>query len=146
MAVTAKLYGQVFVHAFGKKIDWLNDTIKCSLHASGYVPDQDVHDFQNDLTSEAPATGGYATGGVTLANKTMTYTAGTNVTMLDADDAVWAASTITARTAVVYDATPGTAPTNPLICYQNSDADISSSGGEFRVQWNASGIVNATAA
>jgi hypothetical protein len=48
------------------------------------------------------------------------------------------------RTAVLSDRTPGTAATQPLIAYQNSDADVISSGGDFVVQWNASGIVEIT--
>jgi hypothetical protein len=144
MAVTGKLYGQVFKSAFNKEIDWDTDTIKCQLHTSGYTPDQDAHQYGSSLSSEVAASGGYSTGGVTLAGKTTTYTAATNKHVLDADDAVWASSTITARTAVVLDTQTGVMATNPLICYQQSDADISSNSGEFRVQWNAAGIVEIT--
>lgn len=146
MAVTSKLFGQFFVHALGKKIDWLNDTIKATVHTVGYVPDQDVHDFANDLTSEHAASGGYTTGGVTLANKTLTYTGATNITTFDADDAVWSSATMTGRVVVLSDTTPGTAATNPLIGYHLSDVDIVSTGGEWRAQWNASGIGQLTAA
>jgi hypothetical protein len=140
MAITAKLYGQVFLKAFNKEIDLLDDAIACTLHASGYAPDQDTHVYVSSLGSEVASAGGYTTGGQNLVNDTLTYTAGTNVIMYDADDVVWPASTITARTAVLSDRTPGTAATQPLLCYQQSDADILSSSGEFRVAWNASGI------
>jgi hypothetical protein len=146
MAVTGKLFGNALKAALNKEIDWDTDTIKVTLHTSAFTPDQDAHDYANDLTNEVANGNGYTTGGATLANKTITYTAGTNVIMLDADDAVWPASTITARTAVVQDTTPGSAATNPLICYQQSDADIPSTSGEWRVQWNASGIVAITVA
>jgi hypothetical protein len=144
VVVTAKMYGRVFLSAFNKEIDLLDDNIACTLHTSGYAPDQDVHQFVSSLSSEVAAAGGYTTGGQNLANDTLTYTAGTNVIMYDADDVVWAGSTITARTAVLSDRTPGTAATQPLLCYQQSDVDIISSGGEFRVQWNASGIFTIT--
>lgn len=144
MVVTAKLYGRVFLAAFNKEIDILDDVIRCTLHTAVYVPDQDVHDYVNDLTGEVAAGGNYATGGITLANDTLTYTAATNVVMYDADDVVWPASTITARTAVVSDRTPATPAAQPLICYQQSDADIVSNNGEFRVAWNASGIFTIT--
>lgn len=143
MAVTGKLYGKMFIALFNKEIDWDTDTIKCALTTSSYTPDQDAHDYFNDVTNEVSGTG-YSAGGATLANKTVTYTGATNKFVLDADDAVWAGSTITARTAVVYDASPGSDATRPLICYQQSDADVSTTAGTFTVQWNASGIVEIT--
>jgi hypothetical protein len=143
VAVTAKLYGKFFLACMNKEVDLPDDTIKTMLTTSTYTPDQDVHDYKDDVTNEVTGTG-YSAGGATLANDVLTYTAGTNVIMYDADDATWASSTITARTAVVYDDSPATAGTKPLICYQQSDADISSTGGEFRVAWNASGIFTIT--
>ena len=66
--------------------------------------------------------------------------------MLDAADTVWSTSTITARVAVVYDSTPATDATRPLICYQLSSADIISTGGDWSIVWNASGIATVTVA
>jgi hypothetical protein len=143
MAATGKLYGKVFTALWNKEIDYDTDTIKCMLTTSTYTPDQDVHDYKDDVTNEVTGTG-YTAGGTTLTTKTVTYTAGTNKHVLDADDAVWASSTITARNAVIYDDSPATAATKPLIGYQAETADISSTGGEFRVQWAAAGIVEIT--
>jgi len=145
MAVTGKLYGKAFLSLFNKEIDWDTDPIKCSLHTSTYVPDQDVDDYFNDVTNEVTGTG-YTAGGATLAGKTITYTAATNKCTLDANDCSWTSATITARVAVVYDAQTGVATTEPLICYQLSDADIISTNGTFTVAWNASGIVEITVA
>jgi hypothetical protein len=146
VAVTAFIYPKgMFIPAFNKEIDLLDDAIKCMLTTSTYVPDQDTHDYKNDVTNEVSGTG-YTATGVTLANDTLTYTAGTNVLMYDADDAVWTGATITARVAVVYDSTPATDATRPLLCYQLSDADIISTAGEFRVAWAAAGIFTITAA
>lgn len=141
MAVTGKIYGLWLRDVLNGSVttDWDTDTIKCALTTSAYTPDQDAHDRFNDVTNEVTGTG-YTAGGATLANATVTYTGATDVIMLDADDATWASSTITARTAVVYKST-GTASTSPLICYQQSDADVSSTAGTFTVQWNAAGIV-----
>jgi hypothetical protein len=145
MTVVGLMYGLHFLDLYNKGHDWLDDTYKCSLHLVGYTPNQDTHDFKDDLTSEHATSGGYTAGGVTLTTKTITYTAGTNKVMLDCDDPVWAASTITAvRTAVFYNDTPATAATKGLLCYQQSDADIGSISGEFRVQINASGLVEIT--
>jgi hypothetical protein len=146
MAVTAKLYGKMFTALWNKEIDYDSDTINVMLTTSTYTPDQDVHDYKNDVTNEVASGGGYSTGGATLANKTVTYTASTNKHTLDADDVVWSASNITARTAVVYDNTPSTDATRPLLCYQQSDVDLTSSGGAWTLQWNASGIVEITVA
>lgn len=144
MSVTAAIYGLTIKGIFngGVSVDWDTDTIKCALTTSTYTPDQDVHDFFNDVTNEVTGTG-YTAGGVTLTTPTITYTGATNVMMLDADDAAWSSSTITARTAVVYKST-GTASTSPLVCYQQSSVDVSSTAGTFTVQWNASGIVTIT--
>ena len=144
MAITSRLYSRVFMSAFNKEIDIQDDNIACTLHTSGYTPDQDVHQYVSSLSSEVAATGGYTTGGQNLTTDTLTYTAATNVLMYDADDVVWASSTITARTAVVSDRTPATAATQPLIVYQQSDVDIVSSSGEFRVAWAAAGIFTIT--
>lgn len=145
MAVTAKLYGKGLLSLANKEIDWTSDTIKVALTTSSYTPDQDVHDYFNDVTNEVSGTG-YTAGGATLANCTATYTAGTNVMKLDADDAVWATATITARYAVIYDSTPGTAATNPLIGYVDFGADVSSTAANFTITWDAAGIFTYTAA
>lgn len=144
MAVTAKWFGNAFLKMLNKEIDWDSDTIKVSLHTSAYTPDQDAHDYQNDLTNEVANGNGYTTGGATLANKTITYTGATNVVKLDADDVSWAASTITARYAVIYDASPGTAATNPLLGYIDFGQDIVSTGGAFTVTWDSAGILTIT--
>lgn len=145
MAVTAKQYGKVYIALFNKEIDWDTDTIKVALTTSTYTPDQDVHDYFDDVTNEVTGTG-YTAGGATLANKTVTYTAGTNVFKLDADDATWATSTITARTAVIYDASPASDATRPLIGYQQESGDIVSTAGTFSVTWHADGIFTVTPA
>lgn len=146
MAVTAKMFGQALKSALEKKIDWVNDTIKVSLHTSSFVPDQDTMVYQSSLTNECAATGNYATGGATLATKALTYTAGTNVIMLDADDVQWANSTITAAFAVIYDSTPGSAAANPLIAWVDFGGNQSSSSGNFTITWAGAGICTVTAA
>ena len=144
MAVTAFVFPLVFTAAFNKEIDLLDDAIKCALTTSTYAVDQDTHDYFSDVTNEVVGTG-YTAGGATLANDTITYTTGTNVWKYDADDTSWTTATITARFAVVYDSTPATDATRPLICYQNFGADVVSTAGTFLITWNASGIFTITA-
>jgi hypothetical protein len=143
MAVTAFWYGQSLMKALNKEIDFDSDTIKVMLTTSTYTPNQDTHVYLSDVTNEVTGTG-YTAGGATLANKTIGYTAGTNVIKLDADDVTWASSTITARYAVIYDDTPSTTATKPLLGYVDFGADQSSSNGNFTITWDAAGILKVT--
>lgn len=144
MAVTARLYGLLFTALWNAEIDWDTHAIHVTLHTSTYTPNQDTHDYFDDAVNELATAGGYTAGGAALASKTVTYTAGTNVHMLDAADVQWAASTLTWRTAVLHDRNAGTNATRPLIGYQQSDSDIVSTGGATDIVWNASGIVTIT--
>lgn len=144
MSVTGKLFGNFFLALTNEEHDILDDTIKASLHTSGYTPDQDAHDYVNDLTNEVSGTGYTATGN-TLASKTMTYTGATNKAAFDAADSQWATSTITARTAVIRNQTGGgTDATRGLIGYEQETVDISSAGGNWDLIFNASGIFEIT--
>ena len=142
----SKLYGQFLSQALNKEIDWDTDTIKVALLTNSYTPDQDAHNYYDDVVANEVSGTGYTAGGNTLANKTNTYNSGTNVIVLDADDTTWSSSTITARYAVVYDATPATNATKPLIGYVDFGSDQSSSNGNFTITWDATGIVRITVA
>ena len=147
MAVSAFFYGLALRDQWGTtagdRVDWATDTIKCSLHTSTYVPNQDTDDYWNDATNEVSSTN-YTAGGVTLGSKTLTYTAGTNVVAFDAADAAWTTVSFTARIAVVYKST-GTASTSHLLSYVDFGADQTVSSGNFTVVWAAGGIVTITA-
>jgi hypothetical protein len=123
-----------------KDIDLANDTIKVMLVTSGYTPDADSHEFKSDVTSEVTGTG-YTAGGAALANKTVSQDDTDDEGVFDADDTVWADSSITARGAVLYKDT-GVATTSPLIYYIDFGADKTTYGTEFKIQWNAEGILN----
>ena len=142
MAVTAYWYGLAFSKAFNKEIDLDSDTIKCALAASGYTPSQDTHDYFNDVTNQATGTG-YSTGGATLANKAVSYTAATNIWKFDADDVVWSNSSISARYAVVYCST-GTGSTSALLGYVDFGQTETSSSGSYKITWSSSGILRVT--
>lgn len=144
MAVTALLYGNTWAAFANKEIDWGSDTIKVALATSSYSPNQDTHNYFDDITNEVSGTG-YTAGGATLGSKTEAYTSGTNTYTFDAADVSWASSTITARYAILYRDT-GTASTSPLIGYVNFGADVVTSNGTFQITWNASGIFTITVA
>jgi hypothetical protein len=144
--MASKLYGNFVVKSFNKEIDWDSDTIKVALLTNAYTPNQDLHDNFDDVVANQVTGTGYTSGGITLANKTNTYNAATNVIVLDADDVTWASSTITARYAVIYNATPATDATRPLIGYVDFGSDQSSSNGNFTITWDSTGIVRVTVA
>jgi hypothetical protein len=145
MAVSAKWYGNAFLSMLNKEIDWASDVIKVALCTNAYTPSQDDHNYFDDITNEVSATG-YTAGGATLGTPTIGYTGATNVVKLSGDNVSWANSTITARYAIVYDSSPGTAGTNPLIGYVDFGADVSTTNGTFAITWDAAGILTITPA
>lgn len=147
MAVTNKWYGSAMLQAFDKEIDFLADNIAVTLHTLTYTPDQDVHDYRDDVTNELGTANGYTAGGQNLGSKVNDYTGGTNVNAFKAADVVWTASgALTARTAVVSDITPGTAATNPLMTYHQSDADITATDAAWTFDIPAGGFATITPA
>ena len=144
MAVTARVFSLIFTAAFNKEVDLIDDVIKAMATTVTYVPNQDTHDYKDDVTNEVSFTG-YTAGGATLANDTITYTAGTNKWKYDADDVVWTVTgSGTVRIIVVYDSTPATDATRPLICYQESSIDVTATDDTLTVQWHADGLVEIT--
>jgi hypothetical protein len=148
MTVSAKWYGNARVHLLNGEINFAGTgvhTIKVMLCDSTYVPDQDTDEFKVDATNEITATG-YTAGGVALTSVAVSYTGGTNVAKVDADDVLWADSTITARIAVIYDSHGGSDAADILLGYVDFGADVSSSAGDFSIDWSADGVFTDTAA
>lgn len=144
--MASKLYGSFIAKALNKEIDLDTDTIKVALLTSAYTPNQDVHDYFDDVVANEVTGTGYTAGGATLTGKSVSYNPSTNETTFDADDVTLASSTITARYAVVYDASPATNATRPLIGYVDFTSDQSSTNGNFTITWDATGIVKITVA
>lgn len=142
MAVTAFWYGNALLGALNKEVDWNTDVIRVALCTVTYTPDQDVHDFFDDITNEVVGTG-YVAEGAQLTTPTAGYTAGTNVIKLDGDNVTWAASSITARYAIIYVDT-GTPATSRLLGYVDFGENKTSSGGDFTITWHADGIFTIT--
>jgi hypothetical protein len=137
MAVSIKWYSKALLSAFNKEIDLDTDALKVRLHTSSYTPSQSTHRYVSDLTNEVSGTG-YTAGGITLTSVTV----GTSslVFSFDAADISWTSSTFTARYAVIYDSTPATDATRPLLGYIDFGADQSPSAGTLSVTWDATGI------
>lgn len=144
--MASKMYGSFLLKALNKEVDFDSDTIKVALLSSAYTPNQDTHDYFDDVVANEVTGTGYTAGGVTLGSKTATYDSASNVIVLDAADAVWASSTITARYAVIYDDSGATNAQKVLIGYVDFGSDQSSTNGNFTVTWDATGIVRITVA
>jgi len=144
--MASKMYGSFLMKALNKEVDFDTDTIKVALLSSAYTPNQDSHDYYDDVAASEVTGTGYTAGGATLASKTVTYDAANNVIVLDAADVVWANSTVTARYAVVYDDSGATNAQKVLIGYVDFGSDQSSTNGNFTLTWDATGIVRITVA
>lgn len=145
--MASKMYGSFLQKALTKEVDWAADTIKIALVSSSYTPNQDTHDYWDDVVANEIASGsGYTTGGLTLTSKTMTYDSGTNVITLDAADAVWSSASFTARYGVIYDASGATNAQKVLVGYIDFGSDQSSSNAAFTVEFDATGIARITIA
>ena len=147
MAVTSKWYGLAFSKAFNKEIDLDTDTIRVLLLTAGYTPDQDTHDYHNDLTtaSNEVTSSGYTAGGYTLANKAVAYSTSTNIWNFDNTvDPPWTGVTFTTRYAVFYEDTAGASSTDPLISYVDFGGDQTVAAANFTLQLSTEGIVKVT--
>lgn len=140
-----KAYGSVLTQVWTGGINWSSDTIKCTLHDSSYVPNQDTHDFYNDVSSEVSGTG-YTAGGLTITGKTLTYDAPTNSLIIDCADPVWPSATLTGVRYAVFRKDTGTASTSPLIGYLDFESDQAVSGANLTIIIPATGLLRAVVA
>ena len=143
MAVTISLYNHT-AQRFASGANAVGDTYKVKLFTAAT--------FDPTHTTEAAAGGtevangnGYTTGGLTLANVAVT-TVTTNDAKFDADDASWTAAggSISAAFARIYNDTDADDPPVAFI-----DFDGTKTAGDqtdFKIIWNASGIVTFTVA
>ncbi|MFM9261474.1 hypothetical protein ACKAMS_22815 [Rhodococcus sp. 5A-K4] len=143
MAHSGKYYGLFLKSLLNKEVDIDSDTLKVMLCNSTYTPNQDTHQYKSSVTNEITGTG-YTAGGATLTGVTLTYNASTNTIVLDADDVSWNGATFTARHAVIYDSTPGSDATRPLIAVITFDTDIPATSAPFQLLWDAAGIASLT--
>lgn len=123
-------------HAYSGGVNDLSDgttDVRCALLDATHTKDLDTHTQWTDVEGDEVTGDGYTAGGVALDNNTLTRSG--NTTTFDADDAVWADSTISAGYAVVYDAGSGNLLTNV-----DFEGEESSDSGEFRIEWHANGI------
>lgn len=146
MAVTAHVYTKLALSLATKKVDLSADTLKVMLLSAYTVgTTQDTAQFVSDVlavATEASGTG-YTSGGVTVASPTFTES-GHVYTLTSGTNPSWSSSTITAAYALLYDSTPGSNSTNPVLAYVDFGGNVSSSGGTYTLTINASGLLTVT--
>ncbi len=151
MAITNNMYRKAYENFWAGTFALETDSIRVALLQSGHTPDVNTHENWEDLSNEVSG-GSYGTsGGKVIAHTGDKITAaGSVITFgVNAADTIWAASTITARYAVVYkfvDASDGTphATNSKLLCIVDFDGDYTSSAGDFKLDWHADGIFKLT--
>lgn len=146
MAVTAHTYTKLGLSLGTAKINFLADTLKVMLLSAYTVgTTQDTAQFVADVKAVATETvgTGYTAGGQTLAS--VTYAESGHVYTLDCADPAWTiTSAFSAAYAVIYDSTPGSDATNPVINYHDFGGTTSFTSGTFTFTVNASGLLTAT--
>lgn len=133
------VYHNFFLQIMTKTMDLGvgGDVFKLALFTGSKVIEVDdiTYSNTNEVSGDGYSEGGYL---FTNTNNSITDDDGNNWTIFDiAEDATWAAATITARYAQLYNSTV----TNKLICCFDFGADKSSTAGTFKVTFNASGVL-----
>lgn len=139
---TLQLYNHT-TQRFASGANSSSDTYKLKLLSAG------TFDATNTTLAATGGTevangSGYTTGGQTLTGVAVT-TVTTNDAKFDADDVSWAISgggSVTALAAVLYNDTDTDDP--PVAFVDFGGSRTVSSGNNFAVSWNASGIVTFT--
>ena len=121
--------------------------VKCMIVTAGYVLDQNLHDFRDDLGANEVSGSNYTAGGNAMGSPTDAVDGAGLVTVDFADPATWAQHATgfsNARRAVIYVARGGAASADELIGFSNDfGADKGNVDGDFTVQINAAGLFTA---
>jgi len=112
----------------------IGDTYKIALYTSAATLDATTTAYA--ATNEVTGTG-YTAGGATLTGLTVNSTG--TVAFLDFTSPVWAAATITARGALIYNSSK----TNKAVLVIDFGADTTSTSGDFTVNMPANNSTSA---
>jgi hypothetical protein len=119
-------------YGVGPNVDLSSGSYKIALSTSSHTPNQDTHDFFNDVTNEVSGTGNTA-GGVAVT-VTRSYDGTSNEIRVAVQDAVWGpGATITFRNAHLYKVLGGASSADPLIAYIAYGSDQSVSNGTLTI-------------
>ena len=126
---TFKWFGKGMLAVMAGDIPLDGADIYAMITTSTYTPNQDTHDFRNDVTNEVTGDG-YTAGGK-LYSCSLAYDAASQEARFIVTDLAWTAATITGRTVVFYRALGGASSADPLIGYITYDQNISSTNGTW---------------
>lgn len=114
-------------------------TIKVGL-VTGHTPDIDAHTQWADVSANEESGTGYTAGGATLGSQDVTQDNANDLGKFDGADITWSGLDVgTPSHAIMYD---DTAAGDELIAYW--ELTTASNGGDYTLQWNASGIITLT--
>lgn len=137
---TATPYGQFLISLANGEVDLNSHEIKCLITDDTYTPNRDTHRYLSDVTGEITGTN-YTPGGLILQNPTIGWDTARGRFVFDAEDLLWPTVTLDGiRRAVIYDNTPATDATKPLICWSDFGADQSPTAVNFGITWDTDGI------
>lgn len=144
MALIAYPYGQAAARLMAKEVNWLTEDIRAALVGVGYTPNIDTDDYWNDVVANEVAGTGYTAGGIALAGKTVAYDAALNQNQFKASNLTWSLVTVSWRYAVIYNRTPGTDATRPLLGYVDYGTPQSIAAGTIQLNWGSNGVLTFT--
>jgi hypothetical protein len=148
MALTAHTYTKLAKSLVDKLADLDSDTLKVKLLSAYTVGStQDTAQFESDVITagvgvELTTANGYTVGGVSLSG--VTFTESGHVYTLTCTNPSWASASFAASHALFLDSTPGSAATNPVICYWDFGGTITGGGGTFTLTISGTGLVTIT--
>lgn len=111
-------------------IDMDSDTFKVMLTTSAYTENKDTHTRRSNVTNEVSGAG-YAAGGADTTVTVAAVDTANDDVEITIGAAAWAASTITARKAVIYKARGGAASADELVAVIDFGSDVISTNGTF---------------
>jgi len=144
MALTIYWYGNAIVNAFKALISWQSTNIKAIALTSSYTPNQDSHDFLDDIIADECTGTGYTSGGVVVSNPSISYDSANNLFKLDCDDISFPGVTITARYIALYDNRVAGNNNKPLIGYIDIGETLETLGGDLKLIIDSNGLFKAT--
>lgn len=147
MAVTAHTYTKLAKSLLDKLAQLETDALKVALFSAYTVgTTQDTAQFYADVTAVATeSTGtGYTAGGQALTS--VALSASGHVYTLTCANPSWTTASFSAAYAVFYDSTPGSAATNPLICYWDLGGTQTVTASTFTLTISGSGLLTLTGA
>jgi len=147
MAVTGKVYTNAIKGFCMGTYSWKasgGSTIKCMLVKNTHTPNQDTHDFIDDVSDdECAASGSYSAGGLAVTPIDPAVDTATNITKFDCVDLQVTTFTGTVRYLVFYYAS-GTAGTSNLICYADLGEDVTITNGTYDIVIDSAGLFKIT--